>query len=147
MIFKPKSLDDLIRSLACSIDATEAVAFSVRRHSLGDAELDSLLHLRPDNAPSGTRAAAVAAFRELIRPCVLVGKDGALEVGETDGVRGPQFCLIKLARHKKDVVGAGAFIVRRQNIDAAQKVLARLARWRFRSFSSLLLPFLGRSIP
>ena len=43
-----------------------------------------IAHIRPDNSSAELRAAAVAAFQEMIKPCLAQGKDGAIEINTGD---------------------------------------------------------------
>jgi len=76
----PTFLNHLLTQQAIMVAGAEAAAFLIE----GGAETFSLrpiAHIREDNSDSETRAAALNAFQELIRPCVEQGKDGVLEVG------------------------------------------------------------------
>ncbi|HSI36732.1 MAG: hypothetical protein ACAI43_01170 [Phycisphaerae bacterium] len=79
---------------AAEVGATEAAAFDVDLQAPTRSRL--VLHVRPDQSSPDVRAAAVAAFLELIAPCVVQSTDGAIEVGDPDGKGEPQFCLITL---------------------------------------------------
>jgi hypothetical protein len=95
---KDRSLQHLVHFVASQVGATEAAAFRL-------PELALAFHIRPDEAGVEQRAAAIAAFRELVRPCVDSGKDGVFEIeGICEqqpsvltyaGYR-PQYCLIWL---------------------------------------------------
>jgi hypothetical protein len=62
--------------------------------------LRNVAHIRPDNSTAETRAAALNAFQEIIKPCVVQGKDGAIEISTGDSAPEPQFCLVTLLRKK-----------------------------------------------
>ena len=118
--------------VAGRIGASEAAAFSVASE---DKSLGTLCHVRggdPDVKPERL-SAAINSFKEMVRQCVEGDKDGSFEVGKADGLRGPMFCLVTLARRGDRVVGAAAFIIRSADRDSAKLVL-RLARWEAAAF-------------
>ena len=127
MAESPANLDDLVRGIASEIGATEAAAFSVKPDFFDGHQLDPLLHIRRDNPDAATRAAAVAAFKEILTPCVQQAKDGAVEIGSWDGQR-RQYCLVTLARRGETVAGAVAFIVRCRDEQDADILLRRVQR-------------------
>ncbi len=112
--------------VAASVEATEMAVFSIASGPAG-LDLKSVLHVRPDEASDEQRAAAVAAFRDIVRQCVVQGKDGAIQVGNAPDAAGRhQFCLVTLTRKETQVIGVAAFIVRRRNLDEARVALARV---------------------
>ena len=114
-----RNLHDRMCQVAASVEATEMAVFSVASGVVGP-DLKNVLHVRPGDTSEEHREAAVAAFRDIVRPCVAQGKDGALEVDEApDSANRLQFCLVTLIREAGEVVGAAAFIVRRTNLDEA----------------------------
>src|SRR5882672_3084873 len=73
-------ITDLLTTQAVTVVGTEAVSFLIDR---GEPQLGLfrlITHIRPDESDAATRAAAIAAFQDIIRPCVMQGKDGAIEV-------------------------------------------------------------------
>jgi AICAR transformylase/IMP cyclohydrolase PurH len=115
----------LIRAQAVSVGATEAAAFAAEDPSKDGSPLRLLHHIRPDDATAKERAAATAAFEQIIKAGLRHDKDGALEIDypgrPTD--RPPQFCLFTLWRRSGQVVGASAVIARCADSDEAQKRL------------------------
>ena len=121
-----RNLYDRMCEVAASIGATEMAVFS-NASGVAGPDLKNVLHVRPDDASPEHREAAVAAFRDIVRPCVAQSKDGAIEVAEVPDAAGRlQFCLVTLIRETNEVVGAAAFIVRRTNLDEAKAALARI---------------------
>ena len=125
MTQSPSNLEQLVQKIAVSIGATEAAAFRVVRDPLGVGNVDLLVHLRPDDSDAATRQAAVAAFEDVIAPCLERGSE--IEVGADTG-SGKQFCLVVLARRGGDIAGAAAFIVRSRNEKVANILLRRVQR-------------------
>src|SRR4051794_3976715 len=88
----------VLRGLAAYIGATEAAAFRIR-DAAGADDLETLAHLRgaaddADGAPYA--AAAIVSFKDILRPCLALGRDGAIEVpGSADAAGSRQFCLVK----------------------------------------------------
>jgi hypothetical protein len=115
--------------MAVAVGGTEAVAFAFDP-LLREPRL--LLHIRPDNSDAVQRAAAVAAFKEIIEPCLREGLNGAIRVGERQGAQPPQFCLVSLvhdAQRRMDLVtGAIAIITRCDDQDVAERRLNLIAR-------------------
>ena len=116
-----------LRKAAGAIGSTEVAGFSLQGV---DKHLTPVCHIRggTDDAPPDVKASAMKAFTEIVESCLAQGKDGYFRVGRPDRLKGPQFCLVALARRGEEVVGAAAFIVRCADEDAAKLVL-RLARW------------------
>ena len=108
----PQDIRKPLVSLAASIGATELAVFAVERF-LFRTRLRELLHVRPGDASRAARRAAVAAFRDVIRPCIHNKKDGAICVSTDATELGHQYCLVALARNDQAVTAAAAFIVRR----------------------------------
>ena len=124
----PTHLEQLIRDIAADIGATEAAAFAVRRDFRDGFWTDLLVHIRADDAGPEVRAAAVAAFKDVIAPCVAQGKAGAIEVAAEDDGRGKQYCIVTPGLGGSEVTGVAAFIVRCGDPDAARAVLTRALR-------------------
>jgi hypothetical protein len=93
-----------------------------------ERRLRAVQHVRPGDADASQRAAALAAFEDVVGPCVDAAEDRAVQVGADDGWWGPQYCLVTLERTDQRIVGAAAFIVRcLDEVDAAS-VLTRARR-------------------
>ncbi len=123
----PVFINDLIATQATVVAGVEAAGFLVEKQPQ-QAETDNpftlkpVAHLRPDGTPE-QRAAAVAAFAEVIKPCVAAGKDGAVPVGEPDASGDVQFCLVTLLRNEGNVVAASAVIARCRDLERARQRL------------------------
>ncbi len=63
----------------------------------------------------------MAAFQEMIKPCLAQGKDGAIEINTGDLASEPQFCLVTLLRSDNQVVAVSAVITRCINLERARK--------------------------
>jgi hypothetical protein len=85
--------------------------------------LRPIAHIRPDDSGPEIRAAALEAFKEIIKPCIQQGKDGAFEVGAPNSQAESQFCLVTLLRSDGQVVAASAVITRCVNLDRARQRL------------------------
>ena len=119
----PQNLADLLWQMGRELGATEVGAFKVERDFLGGFELALLSHMRPDNSSLDERAAAIAAFKEIILPCLEQMKDGAIEIDGTSDGKASQYCLVILARRDDAAVGAAAFIGRYRDSADAQRSL------------------------
>ena len=146
----PQFVHDLIQTQAVTVAGTEAAAFLIERQgpppeAEGDGEeaateadeqaraakaaqgpqftLRPIAHIRPDDSPPEVRAAALDAFKEIIKPCVQQQKDGAFEVGAPNSQAESQFCLVTLLRSEGQVVAASAVITRCVNLDRARQRL------------------------
>ena len=42
--------------------------------------LKAAAHIRPDESDADTRAAALSAFQDIMKPCIQQGKDGAIQI-------------------------------------------------------------------
>src|SRR5688572_31805004 len=77
----PAFINDLLTTQAVVVAGTEAAGFIIEPGPEGKGfELKTIAHIRPDNSDTDTRAAALEAFRGIVRPCVEQGKDGAIQV-------------------------------------------------------------------
>jgi multidrug efflux pump subunit AcrA (membrane-fusion protein) len=141
----PQFVHDLIQTQAVTVAGTEAAAFLIERQGPApeadeEAELDEnaraakaaqgpqftlrpIAHIRPDDSPPEVRAAALDAFKEIIKPCIQQQKDGAFEVGAPNSQAESQFCLVTLLRSDGQVVAASAVITRCVNLDRARQRL------------------------
>jgi hypothetical protein len=123
----PAYINDLLATMAVTVAGTEAAGFVIERDGQ-NLSLKTLAHIRPDESDAETRTAALAAFQELVKPCILQGKDGALEVGAAAGAGAgaeaePQYCLITLLRDGQDIVAVAAVITRCLNLERARQRL------------------------
>jgi hypothetical protein len=111
--------------IAGSIGATEFAVFSIED---GATTLRTLCHVRPDQADSKQRTAAIEAFQKIIRPCLEQRKDGAIEILENGRLpsTSPQYCFVLLARETGKIIGAATFILRCEDRESAQNVLKRI---------------------
>ena len=107
----PAFVTELITTQATTVAGTEAVGFLIERGAEA-VSLQFLSHLRHDNSSAEVRAAAVAAFRDLVAPCITQLKDGAIELGLTGDSHESQFCLVTLLRSDSEVVAVSAVIAR-----------------------------------
>jgi multidrug efflux pump subunit AcrA (membrane-fusion protein) len=145
----PQFVHDLIQTQAVTVAGTEAAAFLIERQapaekeaSESDGEQDAaqiaadaaaavaasfglrpIAHIRPDESGADIRAAALEAFKEIIKPCILQSKDGAFEVGAPNVQAESQFCLVTLLRNEGQVVAASAVITRCRDLDRARQRL------------------------
>ncbi len=119
----PAFVQDLLTTQAVVVAGTEASGFIVEK-SAEDFTLRPIAHIRPDQSNAETRAAAIAAFQEIIRPCIEQNKDGAIEItASSDDAGESQFCLVTLLRNEGEIVAASAVITRCRNIERAQQRL------------------------
>lgn len=123
----PAFLNSLLTTQAVMVAGTEAAGFLIEGASAEQQfSLRPIAHIRPDNSDADTRAAALAAFQELVHPCVTQGKDGAIEVSTpTDGSEA-QFCLITLLRSDGNLVAVSAVITRCLNLERARQRLTSM---------------------
>lgn len=119
----PAFINDLLTTQAVTVAGTEAAGFLLERNG-EQASLRPIAHIRPDESSPEVRAQALAAFQDLIKPCIEQGRDGAIEVSPSgqDGSEA-QYCLITLLRADGDVVGVSAVITRCMNTDRAKQRL------------------------
>ena len=126
----PQFVEDLLRTQAVVVAGTEAAGFLIERRGpeadAGETTLRLVAHIRPDNSSADTRAAAVAAFSEIIQPCITGAKDGAIEIQAGDNAPEPQFCLVTLLRSEGEIVAASAVITRCMDIERAQQRLTSM---------------------
>lgn len=123
----PLFINDLVSTQVVVVAGSEAAAFLVEKaEKTGEDQtpfnLKSVAHIRPDGTVE-QRNAAIAAFAELIKPCVAAGKDGAVPVGEADASGDLQYCLVTLLRNEGDVVAASAVIARCRDLERARQRL------------------------
>ncbi|HEX8915131.1 MAG TPA: HlyD family efflux transporter periplasmic adaptor subunit [Humisphaera sp.] len=119
----PAFINDLLTTQAVTVAGTEAAGFLLERSGENQVTLRPIAHIRPDESPAETRAAAIAAFQDLIKPCVEQGRDGAIEVAAGTGESEPQYCLVTLLRAEGEVVAASAVIARCINTERARQRL------------------------
>jgi len=136
----PAFINDLLTTQAVTVAGTEAAAFLLEQQQGGDAEggnagggaaggggttvtMRPIAHIRPDQSSAETRAAALAAFQDLIKPCVQQNRDGAIELGAPQDGGESQFCLVTLLRNEGNVVAASAVITRCLDVARARQRL------------------------
>jgi pyruvate/2-oxoglutarate dehydrogenase complex dihydrolipoamide acyltransferase (E2) component len=111
----PQFLHDLLMAQAVHVAGTEAACFMIEP---GQKEQEAILrlvdHIRPDNSPNDIKQQAIQAFQEIVKPCVIQGKDGAIEIGPAgvDAGGEMQFCLVTLLRSEGNTVAVSAVITR-----------------------------------
>jgi RND family efflux transporter MFP subunit len=121
----PQFVHDLLTTQAVVVAGTEAAGFVIERREQ-EIGLRPIAHIRPDNSSAETRAAAIAAFQEILKPCVSQGKDGAIEINSGENAVEPQFCLVTLLRKEGEIVAASAVITRCRNVERAQQRLTSM---------------------
>src|SRR4051794_2325212 len=123
----PAFVRHLIEAQGVVVAGTEAAAFLVEPENENEVRLRAVAHVRPDESTPDVRSRALEAFAEIVRPCVVQGKDGAIEIDNSkkDTVD-PQFCLVTLLRSDGQVVGVSAVITRCPNIQRAQQRLTSM---------------------
>ncbi|HEX8913589.1 MAG TPA: hypothetical protein VF796_14620, partial [Humisphaera sp.] len=94
----PAFLNELLTTQAVTVGGTEAAGFKLEPGDGGAVAIRPVAHVRPDEATAQARAAAIAAFQDLIKPCAEQNRDGAIEVAAADASGQPQYCLITLLR-------------------------------------------------
>ena len=127
----PQFIEDLLKTQAVVVAGTEAAAFVVEKREVKEGDekgpgLRPISHIRSDNSNAETRAAAVSAFQQIIKPCLGQGKDGAIELPANEGGTGvePQFCLVTLLRSVTgEVIAVTAVITRCLNMERAKQRL------------------------
>jgi hypothetical protein len=120
----PAFVTDLITSQATIVAGTEAAGFLIERGKQG-ITFRLLAHIRPDEGTKKIREAAVNAFMDLIKPCAVEGKDGAIELSNPPESHNPhpQYCLVTLLRAGGQSVGVSAVITRCTDLDHAKRRL------------------------
>jgi hypothetical protein len=120
----PAFINDLLTTQAVTVAGTEAAGFLLERGGeQNQVTLRPIAHIRPDQSDQDTRAAAIAAFLDLIKPCVEQGRDGAIEVAQGSDGAESQYCLVTLLRAEGEVVAASAVITRCRDVDRARQRL------------------------
>ena len=89
-------------------------------------QLRLLAHERGDDSDAQTRAAAISAFQDLVKPCVEQGKDGAIDLGMVGDSSESQFCLITLLRSDGQPVAVSAVIARCLDVNRATQRLSSM---------------------
>lgn len=121
----PAFIHDLLTTQAITVVATEAAAFLVENS--GETQtLRNVAHIRPDNATPEVKAAALEAFQDLVRPCIVQNKEGLIELGNPGEGAEPQFCLVTPLRQDGTVVAVTAVITRCMNMDRAKQRLMQM---------------------
>ena len=126
----PQFVNDLITTQAIVVAGTEAAGFIIEKQqeveqgkSDGVFSLRPIAHVRPDQSTPETRAAALNAFQEIVRPCVAQAKDGAVDIGGADDSGERQFCLVTLLRNEGNVVAVSAVITKCLDLERARQRL------------------------
>lgn len=119
----PAFMNDMLTTQAVVVAGTEAAGFLIQGHDEQGFSLQPVAHIRPDESDAQTRAAALAAFQEIIKPCVKAQKDGAIEIGSPDEAGETQFCLVTLLRSEQNVVAASGVITRCRDAERARQRL------------------------
>jgi hypothetical protein len=120
----PAFLNDLLATMAVTVAGTEAAAFIIQRSGDQLTLHNNNMHIRQDESDAQTRAAALDAFQNLVKPCILQGKDGAIDLGNIAGAESePQYCLITLLREGQEIVAVAAVITRCLNLERARQRL------------------------
>lgn len=122
-------LDDDVTRLGVAVGATEAVAFRCVRTPENQADLDLLIHIRPEFCTAERRAAAVSAFRKLVMKCAYGMNDGVFVVERTPR---QLYCLVVCVFNGWALHGALAFIAPCESDADAQAKLRRLQTLRRR---------------
>jgi biotin carboxyl carrier protein len=119
----PAFLNDLLATMAVTVAGTEAAGFVIERAN-DQFLLKNLAHIRDDGSDAQTRSAALEAFQNLVKPCIVQGKDGAIDLGNVAGLETePQYCLITLLRDGQEIVAVAAVITRCLNLERARQRL------------------------
>lgn len=119
----PQFINDLLTTQAVSVAGTEAAAFVIERGPQGEPVLRPIAHMRPDNSTEEIRNQAIKAFQEFLEPCVLQGKDGAVEVTPPGDMGEAQFCLITLLKADGNAVAVSAVVTRCADRERARQRL------------------------
>jgi multidrug resistance efflux pump len=120
----PTFLNDLLTTQAVVVAGTEAAAFLVERQG-ENVGLRPIAHIRPDDSDAETRAAAVRAFQNIMQPCVVQSKDGAIEIGSPDG-GDAQYCLVTVLRNEGEVVAVSGVVTRCRDMERAKQRLTSM---------------------
>ncbi|HMB95051.1 MAG TPA: HlyD family efflux transporter periplasmic adaptor subunit [Tepidisphaeraceae bacterium] len=124
----PNFVNDLILTQAQLVVGTEAAAFLVEppHEQGGESTLKAVAHIRPDQSDADTRAAALNAFQQIIKPCIEQNKDGAIQIDDTHDGTDWQYCLVTLLRSEGNIVGATAVVARARDNERAQQRLTSM---------------------
>jgi RND family efflux transporter MFP subunit len=124
----PNFINDLILTQAQLVVGTEAAAFLIEppTEEGGEATLKPAAHIRPDQSDASTRAAALNAFKQIIKPCIEQGRDGAIQIDDTHDGTDWQYCLVTLLRNEGNVVAASAVITRCRDEERAKQRLTSM---------------------
>lgn len=120
----PAFINDLLTTQAVTVAGTEAAGFLLEKTGEENkVGLRPIAHIRPDSSNAETRAAALAAFQDLIKPCIQQSRDGAIEISAGSDGTESQFCLVTLLRSEGEIVAASAVITRCINVERARQRL------------------------
>jgi biotin carboxyl carrier protein len=136
----PAFVRDLLTTQAVVVAGTEAAGFLIEMVQASEPEeeggapkpaemrLQLIEHIRPDQSTQEIRSAAIQAFADIVKPCIVQNKDGAIEIGagaQKETVE-PQFCLVTLLRADNRVVAVSAVITRCRDLERAQQRLTSM---------------------
>jgi biotin carboxyl carrier protein len=129
----PAFVRDLLTTQAVVVAGSEAAGFLIEMPPADQAgngkppepKLRLIEHVRPDNCTPEVRAAALKAFQDIVKPCIVQNKDGAIEIGNSQQKDSgePQFCLVTLLRSENRVVAVSAVVTRCRDVERAQQRL------------------------
>jgi hypothetical protein len=122
----PAFINDLLTTQAVTVAGTEAAGFLLERTGQDQANLRPIAHIRPDQSSPEVRAQAIAAFQDLIKPCIEQQRDGAIEVGQAADGSEAQYCLITLLRSEGEIVACSAVVTRCRDLDRARQRLMQM---------------------
>jgi multidrug resistance efflux pump len=136
----PAFVRDLLTTQAVVVAGTEAAGFLIeaapatepaeegQAPKAQEMQLRLIEHIRPDQSTPEVRAAAIKAFSDIVKPCIVQNKDGAIEigVGQQKETVDPQFCLVTLLRAENRVVAVSAVITRCRDVERAQQRLTSM---------------------
>lgn len=122
----PAFINDLLTTQAVTVAGTEAAGFLLERTGQDSANLRPIAHIRPDQSAPEVRAQAIAAFQDLIKPCIEQQRDGAIEVGQPQDGSEAQYCLITLLRAEGEIVAVSAVVTRCRDLDRARQRLMQM---------------------
>jgi len=135
----PAFVRNLLTTQAVWVAGTEAAGFLIESVQASEPteegaspkppelRLQLIEHIRPDECTPEIRSAAIQAFADIVKPCIVQNKDGAIEIGVGAGQQKetvePQFCLVTLLRAENRVVAVSAVITRCRDVERAQQRL------------------------
>jgi AICAR transformylase/IMP cyclohydrolase PurH len=117
-------VNNLLEIMAVSVSGTEAAAFLIERDGTSFTS-KPIAHIRRDDSDVPTRVQALKAFLDLVNPCVVQGRDGAIDLGNvTRAQADPQYCLISLLNNRaNEPTCVAAVVTRCPDLENARKRL------------------------